>query len=86
MATQQLTATLVLADGSTRDVTDTATWTSSDESVATVDSSGLVTAVAEGTATITATTQGLSGTSEITVTNPPESLEVEPSSASIEVG
>ena len=46
------------------------TWSSSDVSVATVDAMGLVTGIAEGTATITATAGGASGTSQITVANP----------------
>ena len=45
-------------------------WSSSAVSVARVDGSGLVTAVAEGTATITATAGGSQGTAEITVENP----------------
>ncbi len=45
-------------------------WSSSNGSVATVDASGLVTGLAEGTATITATAGEASGTSEITVENP----------------
>lgn len=43
------------------------TWSSSDTSKATVNSSGLVTAVAVGSATITATSQGKSGRAVITV-------------------
>ena len=46
------------------------TWSSSNVAVARVDGSGLVTGVAEGTATITATTGEASGTSDITVENP----------------
>ena len=42
-------------------------WTSGDRSVATVDERGLVTAVAEGTATITANVEASSGSAEITV-------------------
>ena len=42
-------------------------WTSSDESVATVDSKGKVTSVSEGTATITATANTVSATCKITV-------------------
>jgi len=42
-------------------------WSSGDESVATVSQSGLVTAVANGTTTITATTDGVTGSASITV-------------------
>ena len=63
-------------------------WSSSDESAATVDASGLVTGVAEGTATITATTDGVSGSAEISVFVPdvPVSVRVSPSSGSVTVG
>jgi glucose/arabinose dehydrogenase len=43
-------------------------WTSDDESVATVSSGGLVTAVAEGQTNITATSEGVPGSITITVT------------------
>ena len=45
----------------------TVTWTSSDPSIAAVSSSGLVSGVAAGTATITATSEGKTGTASITV-------------------
>jgi hypothetical protein len=60
--TSQLTATEGLADGTQQDVTSQATWTSSNAGIATVSATGLVTAVALGQATITATFQTLSGT------------------------
>ncbi len=59
---ETLTATTA-PDGTT----DTVTWSSSDTSVATVDANGLVTAVADGTAVITATVGTISNTYTITV-------------------
>jgi len=45
------------------------TWSSSDDSVAAVDDHGLVTGMSEGTATIQALSEGISGTSTVTVTS-----------------
>jgi hypothetical protein len=64
-ATEQLTASATDASGA---ACGTVTWSSGAESVATVSSSGLVTGVAAGEATITATANGVTGTSTITVT------------------
>ena len=63
----QFDAMAMDSDNTTKDVTTTATWTSSDTSVATVSSSGLVTAVATGTAVITATYSSVVGQDTITV-------------------
>lgn len=65
--TETLTATISPANASNQSVT----WSSDDEDVATVDG-GVVTAVATGTATITATTVdgGYSASCEVTVTAP----------------
>lgn len=49
--------------------TSSATWTSSDENIVTVDATGNVTAVAEGSATITATLNGVEATCDVTVKN-----------------
>ena len=65
--TQQLQGIAIFADGGTQNVTAAATWLSSAPSVATVSSGGLVTAIGSGTATITVTYLGISGTSQITV-------------------
>jgi uncharacterized protein YjdB len=62
----------------------TVVWTTSNGAVATVSSSGTVTAVGGGTATITATSEGKSGTSTITVTLiPVGSVAVSPPTASV---
>jgi Tol biopolymer transport system component len=70
-STQQLVATLKDANGNTLSGR-TVEWSSSDLAVAKVDASGVVSAVATGKATITATSEGKAGTAEITVGPPPE--------------
>ena len=57
------------------DSTDKITWKSSDTAVATVDAAGKVTAVKEGTATITATAGEKSAECTVTVKAAPEKLE-----------
>jgi uncharacterized protein YjdB len=66
-STTQLSAVATGSDGYTM-TGRTYVWSSSNESVATVDASGLVTAVSAGTASITASTGGKSGSRTITVT------------------
>lgn len=66
--TVQLTATPKAANGTVLD--RPVTWTSSDGAVATVDANGLVTAQGVGMATITAMSEGVSGTATVTVTDP----------------
>lgn len=64
--TQQLTATVRDAQGNTL-TGRTVTWSSDAQAVATVSTSGLVTAVRGGTARITATSEGQSGSATMTV-------------------
>ena len=64
--TVQLTAT-----ASPPKSASTFTWTSSNTAVATVSTSGLVTGVSGGTATIAAAAGGVTGTSTVTVTTTP---------------
>ena len=61
-------------------------WESSDAAVATVDAGGLVTAVAEGVATITASAGSASGSAVVTVTQSVASVQVSPSAETIELG
>ncbi len=63
----QFTATAHYNDGSTMVVTDTANWDSSDDQIATVDANGLVTAIAEGPATISVEMDGIEASTGITV-------------------
>ncbi len=63
-STETLTATVTPADALNKNVT----WSSSDESVATVSSNGVVTGVSKGTAVITATTVDGGYTASCTVT------------------
>ena len=69
----QYTATATFADGSTQNLTNSVTWTSSAPSVATVSAasgnSGVVLGVAPGTSTITATFAGVPGSTTLTVTS-----------------
>ena len=58
-------------------------WESGDAAVATVDASGLVTAVANGDATITATSGSVSGNATVTVAQEASTVTVTPTEASI---
>jgi hypothetical protein len=74
-ATQQFKATGNYSDGSSKDLTSSATWNSKTTSVATVDSSGLATAVAAGSSVIRASSGGFSGSTTLTVTPPAVSFK-----------
>ena len=84
--TQTFTATANYSNGSTTDVSNTATWSSSNVSKATM-ARNVATGVNAGTSTITATFQGKSGTTSLTVTAPVlQTVMVTPAEASIQVG
>jgi hypothetical protein len=69
-AQYQLSAVAGFSDGSTQDVTSQAGWRSSDSTVASVSAAGLVTPLANGSAVITATYQGVTGSLALTVVAP----------------
>jgi uncharacterized protein YjdB len=82
-ATQQITATPRDAQGNP--LADRAvTWESQNPAVATVSPAGLITAVAPGNTTVTATSEGKVGTVTVTVTAPAVgSISVSPGSATV---
>jgi hypothetical protein len=86
-STLSLTATGTFSDSSAQDLTTIATWTvtPSDNSIASVDTSGDVTGVAPGSATVTATFGAVSQSTFISVESI-ASLAIAPSPASIAVG
>lgn len=67
---KQLTATGTFSDNSTQDLTATATWSSSDDSIASVDAQGVANnaSVTSGSATITAVSGTVTGTTTISAT------------------
>ncbi len=65
--TTQLAASGTYSDGSGKDLTASAAWSSADASIASVSSAGLVTGVKAGTVVITATSGTVSGTITISV-------------------
>lgn len=71
MLSEGETLSLTVTVAPTNPADDSVVWSSSDESVATVDDNGLVTAVTEGTASITVTTNdgGFNASTILTVNN-----------------
>lgn len=81
----QLSATVKDVNGST--VTDrVVSWSSSNSAVASVNATGLVTGVSGGSATITATSEGVSGSASVTVNDPVATVTVQPPDDTILVG
>jgi uncharacterized protein YjdB len=74
LSTTQFSVSGTFSDNTTQDLTFDATWSSSDPTVATVSndpaSKGLAQTILAGTTTISATFNGVSGTTQLTVTNP----------------
>ncbi len=68
--TAQLTATPLNGSGQAMTGAPAAVWSSSAPTAASVDVDGLVTAVGNGSATITATVSGAKGTTQVTVAAP----------------
>lgn len=85
-ATRLLTATPRASDGSVL-TGRTVNWSTSTPTVATVSDIGVVTAVGAGTATITATVDGITGAATVAVQPPPvASVTVSPPTSSVPAG
>jgi hypothetical protein len=89
--TRQFTATGTFSDNTTQDLTASTNWMSSNAAVATISdisgSKGTATGVAAGLTTITATSEGISGSTTLTVTSATlVSLAVTPTNPSIGKG
>jgi hypothetical protein len=68
--TVQLSAAVAFSDGTTADKTGTAGWVSQKPGVVTVSSTGVLTAVEDGSSVITATFQNVSGSMTVVVDLP----------------
>jgi len=82
--TEQLTATGIFSDGTNFNITTQVTWSSSNDSVATVNNTGVVIGIGPGTATITAASGKITGTTIVLVTSATlASISLSPASPSI---
>jgi len=82
-ATSQFTATAVGPDGTQTNVTGQATWNSSNQSVVAVTAGGMVRGVTVGSAELSATYNGVTGSTPLIVTPMPCAFSVDPSMAAI---
>jgi len=85
--TQQLTATGSYSDGSSRDLTALVTWSSSTVADATVSAAGLVSGVAAGSATVTATLGSVSNSTLVAITAPSiVAISISPDDLTLPIG
>jgi ribosomal protein L21E len=87
-ATRQFTATAVYSDGSARDVTSNAAWSSATPAVATVKTgSGIAVGADAGTSVITAAFEGKNGSATLTVLSAKlVSIAIAPAAPTVNVG
>jgi uncharacterized protein YjdB len=82
--TLQMTATGTYEDGTTKTITASATWSTSDGTIATVNNTGVVAGVSPGSASISASSGAVSGSTNVTITlSGLVSIQVTPTNASI---
>jgi hypothetical protein len=68
---QQLTATATYSDGSTQNVSAAANWSSSNQAIGTISSSGLASWLSNGATSVSANIAGISGSANYTSVTPP---------------
>lgn len=84
---QQFSAIGTYSDGSSRDVTSLVTWGSSSTVTATIDTNGVLTAVAAGSTTVSAVLNGITQSLLITVSTPAiSSISVTPVGLTLAIG
>ena len=69
--TQPFTATGTFSDGTTRSITSSVAWSSSDTTIALISSAGIASGQVAGSTTITATSGSIGGSTSLTVTPAP---------------
>lgn len=84
-AMQPFTAVGTFSDGSTQNLTNSSTWTSSDAAVSTINSAGIANAVNAGTSIIRAAVNGISGSTTLTVIST-TSVTISPATATVQAG
>src|SRR5207245_1355681 len=85
--TQQFTATGTYSDNTTQDLTTQVTWASATPAVATINTTGLATAVDLGSSVISASLTGVTGSTVMTVTAPVlQSIAMTPANPSVPKG
>jgi uncharacterized protein YjdB len=84
-SSQQLSVTGTYTDDSVEDVESLVTWQSSDSSVATISTSGVVIAISAGTTSVTASLQGVSEAIQVTVLPNLVSLSINDVSSNLKV-
>jgi N-acetylneuraminic acid mutarotase len=84
---QQYQATGTYSDGSTQNVTGFVAWSSATTTVATINSTGLVLSISQGSTTVTANFEAISASVPLTIGSPSLiSLSITPNLASLSIG
>lgn len=84
--TQQYTAIAYQFNGTTTDISNSASWSTGDTGIATVNDTGLVTGVSSGETVVTAIYQGINGSGNVNVTGESNGGDIpEPNSITVEI-